>query len=170
MVGHRVLILIDGGNIAKSCWAMEDEDTMVDYETLINDVLRGREICQVRFYQEGGRISKSFQKRIRNGFYGVCIPTGKTTDIQLVIDAMMHLYHTQFDTMILMSGDGDFAPLLDIYKKMGKRVEVCSIKHSTSKELRYTADSWYEIQPNYFFKLNQNNHDEERQGKPEKED
>ena len=40
-----------------------------------------------------------------------------------------------FDTLVLMSGDSDFAALLDNVKKAGKRVIVMSTKGHVAKEL-----------------------------------
>jgi uncharacterized LabA/DUF88 family protein len=40
-----------------------------------------------------------------------------------------------FDTLVLMSGDGDFAALLDNVKEAGKRVIVMSTKGHVAKEL-----------------------------------
>jgi len=54
-------------------------------------------------------------------------------DAELIIDALKHA--DDFDTFILMSGDSDFAPLLDELKLKRKRVIVMSSKHHVSLEL-----------------------------------
>lgn len=54
-------------------------------------------------------------------------------DVELTIDVLANL--TNFDTLILMSGDSDFAALLDIVKMHRKRVLVMSTKGHISKEL-----------------------------------
>jgi uncharacterized LabA/DUF88 family protein len=54
-------------------------------------------------------------------------------DAELIIDTLKTI-HT-YDTYILMSGDSDFAPLLDELKSQGKWVIVMSSKHHISREL-----------------------------------
>lgn len=54
-------------------------------------------------------------------------------DVGLTIDILGNI--ANFDTLILMSGDSDFAPLLDAVKTQNKRVLVMSTKGHISKEL-----------------------------------
>ncbi len=54
-------------------------------------------------------------------------------DAELIIDALKFSSH--YDTCVLMSGDSDFAPLLDELKIQNKRVLVMSSKHHVSVEL-----------------------------------
>ena len=54
-------------------------------------------------------------------------------DVELTIDVLGNI--NNFDTLILMSGDSDFAPLLDAVKIQGKRTLVMSTKGHISKEL-----------------------------------
>lgn len=54
-------------------------------------------------------------------------------DGELIIDALKH--SQRYDTCILMSGDSDFAPLLDELKAQGKRVIVMSSKYHVAVEL-----------------------------------
>ena len=54
-------------------------------------------------------------------------------DIELCLDVWD--LRNKFQTMILLSGDSDFAPLIERVKKIGKRVIVISTKHHISREL-----------------------------------
>lgn len=54
-------------------------------------------------------------------------------DVELTIDVLRNI--DNFDTLILMSGDSDFAPLLDAVRSEHKRVLVVSAKGHISKEL-----------------------------------
>jgi len=54
-------------------------------------------------------------------------------DVELTIDVIKNM--GSFDTLILLSGDSDFAPLLDTVKAAGKRVIVMSTKGHVAKEL-----------------------------------
>ena len=54
-------------------------------------------------------------------------------DAELIIDALKNI--DNFDTCILMSGDSDFASLVDELKAKDKWVIVISSKHHISREL-----------------------------------
>ena len=61
------------------------------------------------------------QKRTKdNGdeFYTI-----KGDDIHLAIDMLKDAYENKYDTVILISGDGDFAPVVRYVKEKGKRFE-----------------------------------------------
>ncbi len=54
-------------------------------------------------------------------------------DIELALDA--HRFSDTYDTLILFSGDSDFAYLVDLLKEAGKKVIVVSNKGHISREL-----------------------------------
>ena len=54
-------------------------------------------------------------------------------DAELIIDALK--YSDTYDTFVLMSGDSDFAPLIDELKARRKRVIVMSTKRHVAREL-----------------------------------
>ncbi len=54
-------------------------------------------------------------------------------DLELALEAFD--LHAQYDILVLVSGDSDFAILLDYVKKKGKRVFVMSTKGHISREL-----------------------------------
>jgi uncharacterized LabA/DUF88 family protein len=49
------------------------------------------------------------------------------------------------DVLVLVSGDGDYVPLVDYVREKGVRVEVYSFVESLAKELRIAADQWYDL-------------------------
>lgn len=54
-------------------------------------------------------------------------------DVELTMDMLDTI--ASYDTAVLMSGDSDFAPVVDRVKAHGKRVVVMSVKGHVSKEL-----------------------------------
>jgi len=54
-------------------------------------------------------------------------------DVELTLDMIDNL--SRYDTAVLMSGDSDFAPVIERIKTEGKRVVVMSVKGHVSKEL-----------------------------------
>jgi len=64
-------------------------------------------------------------------------------DVGLVIDAIR--IAPTLDTLVLVSGDGDFIPLVEYLKNQGKRVEVMAFDKSTSHALIEVADEFTDL-------------------------
>jgi uncharacterized LabA/DUF88 family protein len=54
-------------------------------------------------------------------------------DVELTMDVMDNI--NEFDTAILLSGDSDFAPVVNRMKQNGKKIVVMSAKNHISREL-----------------------------------
>jgi uncharacterized LabA/DUF88 family protein len=67
-------------------------------------------------------------------------------DVGLAVDAI-HM-STKLDTVILMTGDGDFVPLVKYLQNHGCQVEVVSFGKSTSAKLIEAADDFYDLDQN----------------------
>jgi uncharacterized LabA/DUF88 family protein len=64
-------------------------------------------------------------------------------DVGIVIDAIRA--STSADVIVLVSGDGDFIPLVEYLKNQGKRVEVLAFGRSTSSKLKEDADEFVDL-------------------------
>lgn len=64
-------------------------------------------------------------------------------DVGIVIDAIRTA--PGVDVIILVSGDGDFIPLVEYLKNQGKRVEVIAFARSTSAKLKESADEFIDL-------------------------
>ena len=64
-------------------------------------------------------------------------------DLVLVIDVIRRL--STMDAVALMSGDGDYVPMVEYLREHGLRVEVYSFADAISEELRLAADEWHDI-------------------------
>jgi len=64
-------------------------------------------------------------------------------DVELSMDALDNLQN--FDTMVLLSGDSDFAPIIKRMKENNKQVIVMSAKHHISKELIHLSDKYINL-------------------------
>jgi len=67
-------------------------------------------------------------------------------DVGIVIDAIRTA--PGVDVIILVSGDGDFIPLVEYLKNQGKRVEVIAFARSTSAKLKESADEFIDLGKN----------------------
>ncbi|MDO8577296.1 MAG: NYN domain-containing protein [Candidatus Wildermuthbacteria bacterium] len=65
-------------------------------------------------------------------------------DVGIAVDAIKT--SGSVDVVTLISGDGDFAPLVEYLKNHGKRVEVMAFGKSTSSKLREVADEFLDLE------------------------
>src|SRR5215211_2619603 len=62
-------------------------------------------------------------------------------DVMLAVECADFLhYHPQVDTYVLVTGDGDFIPLVNLLRSRGKRVVVIGVSEATSYHLIESAD------------------------------
>ncbi|MFA4953367.1 MAG: NYN domain-containing protein [Candidatus Pacearchaeota archaeon] len=66
----------------------------------------------------------------------------KGDDINLALDMLNDAWENKYDKAILISGDGDFAPLLKYVKNKNKKVEVVSFDNLASRNLINEADKF----------------------------
>lgn len=66
--------------------------------------------------------------------------TIKGDDIHLAIDMLKDAYEDMYDTAILISGDGDFAPLVRYVRRKGKKVENYHFADNVSRALTKSCD------------------------------
>jgi len=121
----------------------------VDY-TKLKSYLEKQTHLHVVYYYTGkvGLLEKQigFIKKLEKlGFYvvtkevkfikterGKTVPKGNL-DVELALDAFRTC--SEYKTILLFSGDSDFAYLIDLLKKQGKRVVVFSTRGHISKDL-----------------------------------
>ena len=67
-------------------------------------------------------------------------------DVGIVVDAIRA--STSADVIVLVSGDGDFIPLIEFLKNQGKRVEVMAFGRSASSKVKEEADEFLDLENN----------------------
>ena len=67
-------------------------------------------------------------------------------DVGIVIDAIKT--SPSVDAIVLVSGDGDFVPLIEYLKNQGKRTEVMAFGKSGSAKLKESADEFADLDKN----------------------
>jgi len=95
-----------------------------------------------------GRLEKRLVKQTLPDGTFVSVPTyvEKGVDTFIVIDMLSHAFKDHFDTAVLVSGDEDFAVLVENVKDLGKHVEVANL--GGSYILRQAADKYVLIDKN----------------------
>ena len=71
-------------------------------------------------------------------------------DIQLAVDSLSHAYQGNADTILILSGDGDFAALVREVAARGRRVFVGSFSAGRSDELVRYADRLINLDDLFF--------------------
>ena len=143
-IAQSVAVLIDGNNIEMSIHSEAgNKNTMINFDTLIPKLLDKRGLNRLRYFREGTSISGKLAERLHQQFFGVVRPCHKNADIPLTIEAIQ--LADKVDTVIILSGDSDYIDLLRHLRSRGVRVEIASVRSTTSKELIEEADYYHEI-------------------------
>ncbi len=67
-------------------------------------------------------------------------------DVGIAIDAVRLC--PGVDVIVLVTGDGDFVPLVEYLKSRGKRVEIIAFERSASSKLKESADEFINLEEN----------------------
>lgn len=70
---------------------------------------------------------------------------GKGVDIQLSVDVLSHVYRGNVDAILLLSGDGDYGPLIDEVLRGGVQVYLSAFSDGLNPTLRDRVDQLYEL-------------------------
>jgi len=77
-------------------------------------------------------------------------PVEKGIDIMLATDLLRFGYNGLYDIAVLVSGDSDFAYVLQTAKNIGRHVEVAYFERSISKDLLDVADYCHLLNRTFF--------------------
>lgn len=144
---ERVGIYVDGANIFYGL-----NNQRIDFEHFRDWLAEGREIKRFGYFNSGQKHNQEVQK-----FFAYLRAIGVKTyvkqmtqnsvtkeykqegvDVYLSVKALKHA--DEFDTLILVSGDYDFLPLIHEMNEMNKKVEIVSFQksmHPIYKRFRY---------------------------------
>lgn len=154
---ERVAIYVDGANVYFA--QKEALGWWIDWPRFLEAMREGKDLVSARWYQayrnnpepEQERflhhltlVGFAVRKKILKSIYDR--NTGDTTlkgnlDIDLTIDALIESEH--YDVAVLVTGDSDFVPLVDILRARGKRVVVAATQQNVAVELRQAVGMNY---------------------------
>ena len=149
---QRVGVFIDTQNLYHS--ARNLYNARVNFGAVFKDAVAGRKLVRAVAYvitTEAGDEKNFFEALSKLG-----IET-KTKDLQifsggakkadwdvgLAVDAIRTAEIV--DTVVIVSGDGDFIPLVEYLKNQGRRVEVMAFGRSTSGKLKEVCDEFIDL-------------------------
>lgn len=149
-ISQSVAILIDGNNIEMSIHGVTgDKSMMLNFDTLVPNLLDGRALSRLIYFREGKSISAKLAERLHEQYHGSVVPCHKSADIPLSIKATQ--LASKVHTIIILSGDSDYVELVRHLKNEGVRVEIASVPSSTAKILVEEADYAHEIEEEDWF-------------------
>ena len=144
VISQTVAILIDGNNIERSLKTLCGKDSAVlDFDTCIPRLLKGRSLNRLTYFREGLYISKPLESRLQRKYFGTVRPCHKSADIPLTIKAIQ--LADKVDSIIIISGDADYIELVKHLKGMGVRVEIAAVYGSAANALIQQADFFHKI-------------------------
>ena len=161
MNNQRVAIFIDGSNLYHN---LKRFDIRIKIEDVIKRVETKRKVVDVFYYtalldksinEEKYKEHKRFLdkiKKIPNFHVVLCnlrkiiLPDGnidfaiKGDDVYLATDLIRGSYEDLYDVAIIVSGDADFIPAINLVRKNGKKVINAFFPKSSSYQLRNCCD------------------------------
>ncbi|MFA5130734.1 MAG: NYN domain-containing protein [Patescibacteria group bacterium] len=149
---QRVVVLIDTQNMYHSAKYLFGSH--LNFAKLVETVVADR--CLIRALAYVATSKNGDEK----GFLGALVANGieikskdviefasgerkADWDVGLAIDAVK--FSDKVDVVILVSGDGDFVPLVQYLQNKGVAVEVAAFGESTSKQLKDVVDDYFDI-------------------------
>ncbi|HAM37394.1 MAG: hypothetical protein UR96_C0039G0009 [candidate division WS6 bacterium GW2011_GWC1_36_11] len=176
---NRVKVFIDNSNVYKSLSEQHivDPNWIKQYDPLfLAKILAGsRELVGVNFYctnpppilkktnPKAFALQESYYSRIANldkvivHFGTLTMNDGqyfeKNLDTQMAVDIMEGAFLNHYDTLILVSSDGDFESSVRKVKDIGKRVEILFFKDNVSQNLKKVSDLNKRARRSYFRQL-----------------
>lgn len=150
---QRLNIFIDTQNIYHS--ARNLYDAKVDFGKLVNLLTSGRNLINAFAYVVQSELTQReldfFEALIKNGIRLrakelLIYPDGSKKadwDIGIAVDVVK--FSELVDVVILVTGDGDFLPLVEYLQNKGKQVEIAGFAATTSIKLKEVADFYYDL-------------------------
>jgi len=149
---QRVAVLIDTQNMYHS--AKHIHNARLAFAKIVDALTGGRPLIRVFAYVAKSKTGEE------QAFFGALQEAGielKVKDVQefasgekkadwdvgMTVDAIR--LAPKVDTIILMTGDGDFVPLVHFLQQQGVRVEVAAFGESTNAQLKQAGDKFYDI-------------------------
>ena len=152
-INQRVAVFIDTQNLYHTAKHVYN-NARVNFGHVVEDVVAGRSLVRALAYvitTESGDEKNFFQALEKMGI------EIKTKDLQSFVDGSKKAdwdvaiavdairIAPRVDSVIIVSGDGDFVPLAEYLKQMGVQVEVACFGQSTSAKLLEEADIFTDL-------------------------
>ena len=150
--GQRVAVLADAQNLYHTAQTLHSRN--VDYEALLSEAIGERRLTRALAYviRADSPEEESFFAALEDIGFETKIKEIKTFgdgskkadwDVGMSLDAVTLADHV--DTVVLCTGDGDFARLCSHLRHEGVRVEVMAFSESTAESLIGATDEFVDL-------------------------
>lgn len=152
---QRVGVFVDVQNMYYS--AKQLYGTKVNFSAILQEAVAGRRLVRAFAYvikadvKDEGNFFDALSKigfEVRQKDLQIFFGGAKKGDWDIGIAMDMIRMAPKLDTIVLVSGDGDFKDLIDYLKSMGCRAEVISFKQTTSSKLLDSCDMFTDMDTN----------------------
>ncbi len=151
---QRVAVLIDVQNMYHS--AKNLYNARVNFKEIVKTAVAGRELVRVIGYvirTEAGDEKSFLEALVKIGIEtrvkDLQIFAGGAKkadwDVGMAIDAVRLAHNGFVNAVVLVTGDGDFIPLVEYLQAQGIQAEVMAFARSTSQKLQETADDFIDL-------------------------
>ncbi len=156
---QRVGIFVDVQNMFYSAKTLHQ--SKIDYRKLLTGILSGRRLVRAIAYvvQKPDVDQSGFLEALRRSGYEIkskdLMPRedgGPRSDWKLEIGLDAVCLEPRLDCAVLVTGDGDFVPLVQRLNARGCRTEVVSFEQCTSNDLMRACDQFIPIGQDVLFK------------------
>jgi hypothetical protein len=113
-------------------------------------------LAQIRGMIKSGCVVQPMGSRMPNNLHSVVIKKdrreakSKGVDIRMTTDILSHVYRNNVDTVLLMSGDGDYLPVVEEVIRHGKHVYVSAFRSGLNPRLLELADRFEPLEGGFF--------------------
>jgi uncharacterized LabA/DUF88 family protein len=156
---QRVGIFVDVQNMFYSAKTLHQ--SKIEYRKLLAGILRGRKLVRAIAYvvRKSDVDQSGFLEALRRSGFEVkekelmIREDGSSKGdwkMEIALDAMV--LEPRLDCAVLVSGDGEFLPLVNLLTAHGCRTEVVSFEQSTSNELMRACHQFIPIEQDVLFK------------------
>jgi uncharacterized LabA/DUF88 family protein len=150
--GQRVAVLADAQNLYHTARSLYTRN--IDYSALLEEAVDDRELTRAIAYviRADSPEEESFFEALEDIGFETRIKDIKTFgdgskkadwDVGMSLDAVSLANHT--DTVVLCTGDGDFARLCRYLRHEGCRVEAMGFEESSSEDLKEAVDGFVDM-------------------------
>ena len=151
----RYGVFVDSANVEL---ALDRSKRRLDWGKVLNTLTKGRRLVRAIAYSpvhEDVNVSMESQRFVEpflgNGYKVITKPLKRfsdgtvkaNVDIELAIDLLT--MSDRLDIACIVSGDGDFQPLVEAVQSRGVRVEVASVGNAIASHLRKAADDYISL-------------------------
>ena len=151
----RFGVFVDSANVEL---ALDRSKGRLDWGRVLKTLTKGRRLVRAIAYSpvhEDVNVSMESQRFVEpflgNGYKVITKPLKRfndgtvkaNVDIELAIDLLT--MSDRLDIACIVSGDGDFQPLVEAVQSRGVRVEVASVGNAIASHLRKAADNYINL-------------------------